>query len=292
MGVWDIGVSGDHSYLAHGFINHNSYSPNMQNVPRGKTLGRCMRQGICAPDGYKVVSIDYSQIELRMVAHVSGDPALIRAFLEGQDIHASTAAQIVGKPVEAVTKAERQMAKAVNFAVVYGGGVGSIRYSTGASWDVCQKYFDGFTKRFAGVVKWQQATFAKFQSASDKGNGYVETYYGRRRYMPGRREDGYTMAVNTPIQGTAADLIKIAMGRLAEYIRESDSRAEIVMQVHDEIVFLVPDAEVPGVVPEFARIMETADTFSVPILVEVEIGDNWYDMEAMEVTHAGFFEIV
>jgi DNA polymerase-1 len=258
----------------------SSSDPNLQNIPIRTPLGREIRKGFVAAPGTVFLGVDYSQIELRILAHFSGDDAFVHAFTEGIDVHRQTASVIFGVPVDDVTPEMRGQAKTVNFATLYGQGPFSLARQLGITREEARAFIDTYFERFAGVRSYldEQVTKAKDQ-------GYVETLLGRRRYVPelkagnwNVRQFGERVAQNTPIQGTAADMIKLAMLKVQ---RALDARptggARMLLQVHDELLFEVPEDEVDGVRDLVVAEMESAMKLSVPLVADWGVGHNWYE---------------
>lgn len=259
----------------------SSSDPNLQNIPVRTELGREIRRGFVAPPGALLLTADYSQIELRVLAHYSGDPVFVRAFREEKDIHRETAAVVFGVAVEDVTGQMRDQAKTVNFATIYGQGPFSLSRRLGISMDDAKAFIAAYFERFAGVRRYLDE-----QVERAKETGYVETLMGRRRRVPelwakswNIRQFGERVACNTPIQGTAADLIKAAMIRLAA-ILEGDSGARMLLQVHDELVFEVAEDRVEEVAATAKKAMESAMELDVPLRVDTGAGKSWYDCKA------------
>ncbi|MDE2783865.1 MAG: DNA polymerase I [Gemmatimonadota bacterium] len=256
----------------------SSSDPNLQNIPIRTTLGREIRRGFVSSTGSMLVTADYSQIELRILAHFSGDEVFVRAFREDKDVHRETAAVIFDVPVDEVTGGMRDQAKTVNFATLYGQGPFGLSRQLGISMDEAKRFIAQYFERFAGVRR-----FLDEQVAQARDTGYVETLLGRRRYIPelrarawNVRQFGERVAQNTPIQGTAADLIKVAMIRVGEALGD-DSGARMLLQVHDELVFEVEDGRVEEVTATVVDMMESALTLSVPLRVDAGSGRTWYD---------------
>ena len=255
----------------------SSSNPNLQNIPiRGKE-GKEVRKGFVAEQGHSFISADYSQIELRVFAHYSGDPAIREAFEKGEDIHARTAAEILGVKPEEVTPDMRRIAKAINFGIIYGMGPQKLSEELEIDLGTAKKYIQAYYERYKGVVQYREKMIAMA-----KEKGYVTTLFNRRRYIPDIqhpkhviRAEAERIAVNTPIQGTAADLIKKAMINLYERIKCGDIRGNMLLQVHDELVFEVPDNEVDKVVPIIKREMESVHKLDVPLKVDIGVGKNW-----------------
>ena len=256
----------------------SSSDPNLQNIPIRTTLGREIRRGFVSSEGSRLVTADYSQIELRILAHFSGDDVFVRAFREGKDVHRETAAVIFDVPVDEVTGGMRDQAKTVNFATLYGQGPFGLSRQLGISMDEAKRFIAQYFERFAGVRR-----FLDEQVAQARETGYVETLLGRRRYIPelrarawNVRQFGERVAQNTPIQGTAADLIKVAMIRVGKALGD-DSGARMLLQVHDELVFEVEDGRVQEVTATVVEVMESALELNVPLKVDAGFGRTWYD---------------
>ena len=257
----------------------SSAEPNLQNIPVRTELGRELRRFFNAKDGYVLVDADYSQIELRVLAALAKDKNMINAFISGADIHSITASQVLGVPLQDVTPNDRRKAKAVNFGIVYGIGAFSLSQDIGTSVVEADRYIKGYLANYSGV-----AAFMENSKLSAKEKGYAETYFGRRRYLPElqesnaiRRGFGERVAMNMPIQGTAADIIKIAMIRVYERLKEEIPKARLIMQVHDELIIEAPEAEAEQVAQLLKETMESACDLSVPLTVEVACGKTWYD---------------
>jgi DNA polymerase-1 len=262
----------------------SSSNPNLQNIPIRTEIGRQVRRAFIAPPGWQLVSADYSQVELRIVAHASRDENLVGAFERGEDVHASTAAAVYGVPLAEVTKEQRARAKTVNFGLVYGQSAFGLAQQTGMS----QAEASEFISRYFAIYP-QVKSYLDGLRRQAAEQGYVETLLGRRRYFPELAAGAQTpynvrqalerAAINAPIQGSSADIIKIAMIRLAAQLHEQGLRARMIMQVHDELVLEAPAGEVDVVVPLVREVMSGAYTLSIPLLVEVEVGQNWLDMD-------------
>jgi len=259
----------------------SSTNPNVQNIPIRSELGRMTRKAFIAPQGFKIVSADYSQIEIRLVAHYSQDSNLLKIFKEGKDVHTSTAAQIHGITEEEVTKQIRSTAKEVNFGIIYGLGPFGLAQRTGLTREEAKKFIEKYFEKFPGIKKYIDEAVSKA-----KEFGYAETLFGRRRYLPDLNSNAAMMrsaaeriAVNMPLQGTAADLIKIAMIRVQEKLNEISPNTKMILQVHDELVFEVPEADVEKVSKFVKETMEKAHTFTVPIIVDVNSADNWGELK-------------
>jgi DNA polymerase-1 len=261
----------------------SSSSPNLQNIPIRTELGRQIRKGFVADEGWVFLAADYSQVELRVLAHVSQDAELLDAFHSDQDVHARTAAAVYGVPIDEVSSFQRGVAKTVNFGLIYGQSAYGLSQQTGLDFDEAERFIATYFSRYPGVKAWLDRTRGLAYS-----QGYVETLLGRRRYFPeltsaqrslaGQRAAAERQAINAPIQGTAADILKIAMLRLDQRLREGGYRARMALQVHDEIVLEVPRDELSKVLAFTREIMENAYELSVPLKVDIEVGENWFDM--------------
>ncbi|HMW82991.1 MAG: DNA polymerase I [Pseudomonadales bacterium] len=255
----------------------SSSDPNLQNIPIRTSEGRRIRQAIIAPAGHQLLAADYSQIELRIMAHLSGDAGLLNAFGRGLDVHRATAAEVQGIPYEQVTSEERRRAKAVNFGLIYGMSAFGLARQLGISRNEAQGYIDGYFSRYPGVLDYMERIR---QTAREQG--YVETLHGRRLHVPeihardqARRRAAERTAINAPMQGSAADIIKLAMIQLDEWLERTRAPARMIMQVHDELVLEVANEALEQVRPEVKRIMEQATTLAVPLLVEIGTGPDW-----------------
>ncbi|MCV2367104.1 DNA polymerase I [Roseateles oligotrophus] len=255
----------------------SSNEPNLQNIPIRTAEGRRVREAFVAPPGHLIVSADYSQIELRIMAHISEDPGLLRAFGEGVDVHKATASEVFNTPLAEVTTEQRRYAKTINFGLIYGMGAFGLAQSLGIEQKAARDYIDLYFNRFAGVKHYMDSTKARAAEL-----GYVETLFGRRIYLPeikggnGPRKAGAErQSINAPMQGTAADLIKLAMIAVQAALDEQGKATRIVMQVHDELVFEVPEAELDWVKAEVPRLMAGVAALKVPLLAEVGVGANW-----------------
>jgi DNA polymerase-1 len=255
----------------------SSNDPNLQNIPIRTPEGRRVREAFVAPPGHCIASADYSQIELRIMAHISEDAALQRAFRENLDVHRATAAEVFGLAPEAVSSEQRRYAKVINFGLIYGmsafGLARNLNIETAAAKSYIQRYFE----RYPGVKQYMDET-----RLSAKSRGYVETVFGRRLYLPEinspngpRRGSAERQAINAPMQGTAADLIKLSMVKVQEVLQAQQRRTKMVMQVHDELVFEVPQDEVEWLKTEIPRLMAGVAELSVPLLAEIGVGPNW-----------------
>jgi DNA polymerase I len=255
----------------------SSSDPNLQNIPVRTAEGRRIRQAFIADPGHRVVSADYSQIELRIMAHLSGDSGLIRAFAQDMDIHRATAAEVFGVAPAAVTADMRRNAKAINFGLIYGMSAFGLARQLKIDRAAAQKYVDLYFARYPGVKAFMDRT-----REQARAQGYVETLFGRRLHLAeinasnmGRRQGAERAAINAPMQGTAADLIKKAMLQVAAWIRESGVSARMVMQVHDELVFEVAEADVAPAVKRIRELMTGVASLDVALAVDVGVGSNW-----------------
>ena len=255
----------------------SSNDPNLQNIPIRTAEGRRVREAFIAPPGHHIVSADYSQIELRIMAHISGDPGLTKAFADGLDVHRATAAEVFNTTVDAVSTEQRRYAKTINFGLIYGMGAFGLSQALGIEQKAARDYIERYFARFAGVKRYMDET-----KASAAATGYVETLFGRRIELPEirggngqRRAGAERQAINAPMQGTAADLIKLAMLAVQAALDAAGKHSAIVMQVHDELVFEVPDDELDWVRTEIPRLMAGVARWSVPLLAEVGVGPNW-----------------
>ncbi len=259
----------------------SSSDPNLQNIPVRTARGEAIRRGFVPRPGWVYVVADYSQIELRLLAHLSGDPSFVAAFRAGGDVHRQTAAVIFGVDVDAVTAEQRARAKTINFATIYGQGPHALAKQLGISREEAKRFIDEYFVRFAGVRRFLEAAV---QRARERG--YAETLLGRRRYIPELQDRNFNVrsfgertATNSPIQGSAADLIKIAMVRIAQELRER-YRARLVLQVHDELLVEAPPEEAEAVAALVRGRMEGAAALTVPLVADIGIGPTWLDAKA------------
>ncbi|MCG3722327.1 DNA polymerase I [Vibrio cincinnatiensis] len=256
----------------------SSTDPNLQNIPIRNQEGRRIRQAFIAPSGWKIMAVDYSQIELRIMAHLSDDTALLEAFQQGKDIHAATAAEILGIGIEQVTSEERRRAKAVNFGLIYGMSAFGLAKQLGIPRFEAQHYMDKYFERYPGVMQYMEETRS---TAAEQG--YVETLFGRRLHLPEiksrngmRRKAAERAAINAPMQGTAADIIKKAMLLVDNWIEtEGQGRVKLLMQVHDELVFEVEESALSEIESKVQELMESAATLKVPLVADSGHGNNW-----------------
>ncbi|MDC5849327.1 DNA polymerase I [Vibrio europaeus] len=256
----------------------SSTDPNLQNIPIRNDEGRRIRQAFIAPHGYKIMAVDYSQIELRIMAHLSGDKALLDAFQQGKDIHSATAAEIMGTTIDQVSTEQRRRAKAVNFGLIYGMSAFGLAKQLGIPRGEAQDYMNKYFERYPGVMQYMEDT----RSAAAE-QGYVETIFGRRLHLPEiksrngmRRKAAERAAINAPMQGTAADIIKKAMLLVDEWLQtEGDGRVKLLMQVHDELVFEVQESALAEIESKVQQLMESAAQLNVPLVAEAGHGDNW-----------------
>ncbi|WP_395947679.1 DNA polymerase I [Caedibacter taeniospiralis] len=255
----------------------SSTDPNLQNIPIRSELGREIRKAFIAEDGYKIIAADYSQVELRIMAHLSQDPNLLKAFQNGLDVHRATAAETLGIKPQEVTSEQRRQAKAVNFGLIYGMGAFGLARQLSIPRGEAQEYIDIYFARYPGVKRYMEDTkiFAM-------EHGFVETIFGRRLYLPdinsrnmGKRRGAERVAINAPMQGSAADIIKRAMILIDQWIIKEQIDARMIMQVHDELVFEVKEAELENVSKVIKQFMESAALLQVPLIVDVGIGNNW-----------------
>jgi DNA polymerase-1 len=272
----------------------SSAQPNLQNIPIRTELGRDVRKAFIADNESKhrlfdeesvLLAADYSQIELRLLAHMAKEERLISAFEQGLDIHAATAAEVMGVPIERVDPDSRRLAKTINFGVLYGMGSYGLARDSGLTQEEAAKFIDLYWSRYPAVRAYMDNTLRE-----GRERGYVSTLLGRRRYMPelrsrngGIRQQAERMAINAPVQGTAADIIKIAMNRLHDRLREGEFKGKMLLQVHDELLFEVPRSELERIAPIVCETMEGAMELDVPLRVEMKWGKNWGEMQGLSV---------
>ncbi len=255
----------------------SSNDPNLQNIPIRTAEGRRVREAFVAPPGCVIASADYSQIELRIMAHISGDHALLHAFHAGLDVHRATAAEVFGVALDQVTSEQRRYAKVINFGLIYGMSSFGLAKNLGIETKAAAAYIDRYFQRYPGVKQYMDET-----KAAAKSMGYVETVFGRRLYLPEinspngpRRAGAERAAINAPMQGTAADLIKMAMVKVQQVLDAEKPAVRMIMQVHDELVFELPEAEVDWLRGHIPRLMAGVADLKVPLLAEVGVGPNW-----------------
>lgn len=254
-----------------------SNDPNLQNIPIRSVEGRRIREAFIAPAGSVIMSADYSQIELRIMAHLSGDASLLRAFAEGEDVHRATAAEIFGVALSDVSSEQRRYAKVINFGLIYGMSAFGLASNLGIERTAAQSYIDKYFSRYPGVARYMSDTRMKA-----KEQGYVETVFGRRLWLAEinspngpRRQGAERAAINAPMQGTAADLIKLAMISMQKWLEDGNLKSKIIMQVHDELVLEVPENELALVKNKVPELMAQVAKLSVPLIAEVGVGLNW-----------------
>lgn len=266
----------------------SSKDPNLQNIPIRSEEGRAIRKGFVSAPGYKLVAIDYSQIELRIAAILSEDPKLIDIFKRGTDVHMGVAAQVFNVPEAEVTKNMRRHAKVINFGILYGMGVNALRGNLGAdtSREEAQEFLNAYFNTFTRLAEYLEET-----KAFARDHGYTETLFGRKRHFPGIqsgapfiRAQAERMAINAPVQGTAADIVRIAMIKVHGALETDKDKAKILLQVHDELVFEVEESILDKTIKKIVTLMESVledkETFGVPVKVDVSVGENWQELEA------------
>jgi DNA polymerase-1 len=255
----------------------SSSDPNLQNIPVRSTEGRKIRQAFIAPEGFKIIAADYSQIELRIMAHLSSDEGLLTAFSNGIDIHSATASEVFNVPMDQVTTDLRRSAKAINFGLIYGMSAFGLGKQLGITRGQAQSYIDLYFSRYPGVKNYMDTI-----REQAKVQGYVETLVGRRLYLPeinsrnaARRQYAERTAINAPMQGTAADIIKIAMINTDKWLQKTASNSKMTMQVHDELVFDVEAQQTVSFSASIREIMCSAVQLDIPLVVDIGVGDNW-----------------
>ena len=260
----------------------SSTEPNLQNIPIKTEEGKRIRKAFVPSDPANVlVAADYSQIELRILAHMSKDPVLVDSFMNNEDIHRRTASEVFGVPMEEVTKEMRRNAKAVNFGIIYGQTDYGLSKELGISRGEAKAYIDSYFARYSGVKQWID------QAIQDaRVSGISTTMMGRKRYIKDINSKNFNLrsfaertAVNTPIQGSAADIIKLAMLRVQDKLAEKKFTAKMILQVHDELIFEVPPQEIAGLIVVLRECMEHAVDLEVPLKIDVNVGFDWFDME-------------
>lgn len=254
-----------------------SNGPNLQNIPVRTAEGRRIREAFIAPPGHSIISADYSQIELRIMAHIAQDAGLLKAFAAGEDIHCATAAEVFGVPLETVDNEQRRYAKIINFGLIYGMSEFGLATQLGIERVAARAYMDRYFSRYPGVADYMQRT-----REAAKRNGYVETVFGRRLWLPeinsvngNRRQGAERAAINAPMQGTAADIIKLAMIAVRDWLVREKLCSKLIMQVHDELVLEVPDGEIDTVKRELPELMGGVARLDVPLLIKTGVGPNW-----------------
>jgi len=260
----------------------SSSKPNLQNIPARTVEGQRLRAAFVATEGHVLLACDYAQVEMRVLAHLSRDPELCAAFRRGEDVHATTAAAVFGIPLEEVTAEHRQLAKAVNFGLIYGMTARGLARRRGLSEEEAEAFMGAYFRRFAGVRDFRNELIRRAQE-----RGGAETLLGRQRPLPGIGSDDWAVrskaerqALNTPVQGSAADLIKLAMTRVHRRLREEGLKARMVLQVHDELLLEVPEAELETTAALVVQEMEQVHPLDVPLTVDAKVGRNWSEMEA------------
>lgn len=255
----------------------SSTEPNLQNIPIRSEEGRKIRQAFIAPENHKILAADYSQVELRIVAHLSKDPGLLKAFADGLDVHTATASEIFSVPLNQVTSDQRRHAKAINFGLLYGMSAFGLAQQIGVETDAAKKYMEIYFARYPKVKEYMELSR---KIAAEQG--YVETIFGRRLYTPEinvanfqRRSAAERQAINAPLQGTAADIIKRAMIDIQDWLEKEEPETKMIMQVHDELVFEIPESKVEQLSKKIREKMQNAATLDVPLLVDIGIGNNW-----------------
>ena len=255
----------------------SSNEPNLQNIPVRSELGRRVREAFIAREGHSLVAADYSQIELRVLAHFSKDPGLTQAFHNGEDVHSATSALVNEIPIEEVKPEMRRIAKILNFGVIYGLSAHGISRQTDLTQKEGKKFIDTYFEKYPGIQKYLDGV-----KAGCRESGYVETLLGRRRYLPDVnarnfriRSQAERAAINMPIQGTAADLVKVAMIRIQKRLQESDMQSLMILQVHDELIFEVPDEEIPQLESVLSELMPSSIELDVPVTIEIKKGKDW-----------------
>ncbi|MGI6580068.1 MAG: DNA polymerase I [Saccharofermentanales bacterium] len=258
----------------------SSSDPNLQNIPIRSERSKAIRDVFVAAPGYKLIGADYSQIELRLLAHLSGDPDLIQAFNDGIDIHSNTAMKIFDKKIDEITARERALAKTVNFSIVYGVTPFGLSQDLKSSVDTAAEYINSYYEHYAKVKPYLESLIEKA-----KKDGYVETMFGRRRYIPElnssqfhTRSFGERAAMNAPLQGSAADLIKLAMNRIDRILEQQNLQARFILQVHDELILELPEHEVEQVSQILQNGMESVAELKIPLLAEVSVGNSWAEI--------------
>ena len=259
----------------------SSTEPNLQNIPSREEIGRNIKKAFKPSDGYVYIDADYSQIELRVLAHIAKDNNMINAFKNDEDIHREVASRVFDTPLDQVTKEQRSRAKAVNFGIVYGITDFGLAQQIGTSRKQAKEYIDSYLEKYEGIKKYMEKV-----TEDAKENGYVVTSFGRRRYIPELKSSNYMIrefgkraAMNTPIQGTAADIMKIAMNTVYKKLEESGLDAKVVLQVHDELILEVKEEQKEEAKKILKESMENATVLEIPLKVEVNDAKSWYDVK-------------
>ena len=257
----------------------SSTDPNLQNIPVRTALGQEIRRSFIPEKGKKLISADYSQLELRILAHITKDAVMTKAFQDGEDIHANTARLVFGATDQKDLKEKRRLAKIVNFGIAYAVEAFGLSTRVGISRAEARKVIDDYFATYKGIRKYMDEI-----PQEAKKNGFVTSLFGRRRYFPSINDRNFTVrarqereAINMPIQGTASDIVKIAMIRVENGLREANLETKMIMQVHDELLFEAPEHEIERASAIIKREMEAAAELDVPLIVEVGVGDNWMD---------------
>ena len=255
----------------------SSSNPNLQNIPIKTEEGRLIRTAFESKSGFKIVSMDYSQIELRLIAHIADEIKMLDAFNNDLDIHSDTASKVFGVPINKMTSDLRRKAKAINFGLIYGISAFGLGKQLGITRNLAAEYMAMYFEKYPGVKQYMESTK---ESASQ--NGYVETLFGRRLYLKEinannalRRQASERAAINAPVQGTAADIMKIAMIRMYQALEKEKSEARIILQVHDELILDTPEKEIDRVIELTTEAMKEATLLDVPLEIDIGIGDNW-----------------
>jgi DNA polymerase-1 len=255
----------------------SSTDPNLQNIPVRTAEGRRIREAFIAPPGSKIVSADYSQIELRIMAHLSGDKSLVEAFTNGEDVHRHTASEVFDTPRDQVTSEQRRYAKVINFGLIYGMSAFGLAQNLQIERSAAASYMDKYFARYPGVAHYMERTRSEARE-----QGYVETVFGRRLWLPDirssnmqRRQGAERQAINAPMQGTAADLIKLAMVEVQAWLEGEKLATKLIMQVHDELVLEVPETELDRVKSNVEKLMMGVAKLDVPLVVDAGVGENW-----------------
>ena len=255
----------------------SSANPNLQNIPVRSEQGRRIRQAFIAPSGFKLLAADYSQIELRIMAHLSGDEGLLNAFANDRDIHSATAAEVFDTEINQISKEQRRRAKAINFGLIYGMSAFGLAKQLDISRTEAQQYVELYFERYPGVKRYMDET-----KESAREQGYVETVFGRRLYLPEinarngqRRQYAERSAINAPMQGTAADIIKLAMIQCDQWLQQNPHMGQMIMQVHDELVFEIAEKHQEHAKTKISELMCSVAQLNVPLKIEAELGNNW-----------------